>query len=63
MRKFYDGYDYTLEDIAKSWRAWNAFATKERLAGNFGSNEPKYLKVWRGFIESDYDKIIAETNV
>lgn len=58
--KFYNGYDYTLEDIKKSWRAWNAFATKERLAGNFDSNEPTYLKTWRGFIESDFQRINAE---
>jgi hypothetical protein len=61
--KFYDGYDYTLEDIAKSWRAWNAFTAAERRAGNKNQRELARLKIWRGFIESDYAKIIAETNV
>jgi hypothetical protein len=60
--KFYDGYDYTLEDIAKSRRAWNAFAVAECKAGNKNQRELARLKIWHGFIESDYAKIIAGIN-
>jgi hypothetical protein len=57
MNKFYNGYDRTPEDIAKSWRAWNAFVKKEQMAGNKNIKELAFLKTWRGFIEEDSKKI------
>jgi hypothetical protein len=58
--KGYRGYDHTLEDIEKSWRAWNAFVKKEQAAGNKNQRELAFLKMWRGFIEQDYQKICAQ---